>query len=261
VSFQQIFHLIRTEETGVVRLQKPKEDRMNRHKNVRLTAVGRAELVHRIVELGQPARQVAASFSVCVRTVRKWVARLRDRPSRPLKLYRPTPNEVVNRIAALRRECWTGKHITAELGVSPATVIRILRRLGLRRMRDLEPPEPVRRYERACPGEMIHIDIKKLGSFECVDHRITGDRAGQSNSSEVGWEYVHVCVDDHSRIAFTSIYPDEKAVSAIASRCDAISYYAGLGVTVERVMSDNGSCYKSFAFRDACKALGLRRYC
>ena len=91
--------------------------------------------------------------------------------------------------------------------------------------------------------------------------RIAVDRAGQSNSSEVGWEYVHVCIDDHSRIAFTSIYPDEKAVSAIASRCDAIRYYAGLGVTVERVMSDNGSCYKSFAFRDACKALGLRRYC
>jgi transposase InsO family protein len=266
VSFQQVVHPIRTEEAGVARLQKPREDRINSHKNARLTALGRAELVHRVVELGQPVSQVAAAFGVSVKTVRKWVARfeaegvagLRDRPSRPHKLYRPTPDEVVDRIAALRRKRWTGKHIAAALGVSPATVSRVLRRLGLSRMRDLEPPEPVRRYERARPGEMIHIDIKKLGRFERVGHRITGDRRGQSNSRGVGWEYVHVCVDDHSRIAFTSIYSDEKAVSAIAFLRDAIRYYAGLGVTVERVMSDNGSCYKSFAFRDACKALGLR---
>jgi len=239
---------------------------MNSHKNARLTALGRAELVRRVIEEGQSAGRVAASFGVCVKTVRKWVARfkaegeagLRDRSSRPRRLHRPTPPEVAGRIAALRRERWTGKRIAAELGVSPATVSRVLRRLGLSRMRDLEPAEPARRYERARPGEMIHIDIKKLGRFERVGHRITGDRTGQSNSRGVGWEYVHVCVDDHSRIAFTSIFADEKAVSAIAFLRAAVSFYAGLGVTVERVMTDNGSCYKSYAFRDACRELGLR---
>lgn len=239
---------------------------MDSHENARLTALGRADLVHRVVELGQPASQVAASFGVCVTTVRKWVTRfetegekgLRDRSSRPHQLYRPTPGEVVDRIAALRRQRWTGKHIALELGVSPATVSRVLRRLGLSRMRDLEPAEPVRRYERARPGDLIHIDIKKLGRFKRVGHRITGDRRGRSTSRGMGWEYVHVCVDDHSRIAFTSIFPNEKAVSAIAFLKAALAYYAGLGIRVERVMTDNGSCYTSFAFRDACKALALR---
>ncbi len=205
---------------------------MNSHKNARLTHHGRAELVRRVVDLGQPASQAAASFGVCVKTVRKWVARfeaegeegLRDRSSRPHRLHRPTPDAVGVRIAALRRERWTGKRIALELGVSPATVSRVLHRLGLSRLRDLEPAEPVRRYERERPGELIHLDIKKLGRFERVGHRITGDRRGQSNSRGVGWEYVHslprtrsgVCIDDHSRVAFTSIYPDEKAVSAIA---------------------------------------------
>ena len=239
---------------------------MNSHKNARLTALGRAELARRVVDLCQPASQVAASFGVCVKTVRKWVARfeaegtagLCDRPSRPHRLHRPTPDDVVKRIVARRRERWTGKRIAVELGVSPATVSRVLRRLGLSRMRDLEPAEPVRRYERERPGELIHTDIKKLGRFERVGHRITGDRRGQSNSRGVGWEYVHVCIDDHSRVAFTSIYPDEKAVSAVDFLHAAILFYARLGVTVERVMTDNGSCYRSFAFRDACKALGLR---
>ena len=183
---------------------------------------------------------------------------LRDRSSRPHRLHRPTPRAVVERIAARRRERWTGKRIAAELSVSPATVSRVLKRLGLSRMRDLEPAEPVRRYERKRPGELIHIDIKKLGRFVRVGHRITGDRAGQSNSRGVGWEYVHVCVDDHSRVAFSEIRADEKAVSAVAFLKAARAFYASLGVKLERVMSDNGSCYKSFAFRDTCKALGLR---
>ena len=178
---------------------------MNSHKNARLTALGRAELVHRVVDLGQPASQVAASFGVCVKTVRKWVARLKaegaaglcDRSSRPHRLHRPTPDDVMDRIVARRRERWTGKRIALELGVSAATVSRVLRRLGLSRLRDLEPAEPVRRYERARPGELIHIDPRlrgdrqKLGRFERVGHRITGDRRGQSNSRGVGWEYVH----------------------------------------------------------------------
>lgn len=239
---------------------------MNSHKNARLTALGRAELVRRVLEHDQPASQVAAAFGLCVKTVRKWVARfeaegedgLRDRSSRPHRLHRPTPGAVVERIAALRRERWTGKCIAAELGVSPATVSRVLRRLGLSRLRDLEPAEPVRRYERKRPGELIHLDIKKLGRFERVGHRITGDRTRQSNSRGVGWEYVHVCIDDHSRVAFSEIKADEKAVSAIAFLKAAVAFYARLGVKVERVMTDNGSCYKSFAFRDTCKALSLR---
>jgi len=172
---------------------------MNSHKNARLTAPGRAKLVRRVLDQGQSAGEVAAALGVCAKTVRKWVARfeaegaagLSDRSSRPHRLYRPTPDEVVGQITVLRRKRWTGQHIAAELGVSPATVSRVLRRLRLSRMRDLEPAEPVRRHERARPGEMIHIDIKKLERFNRTGHRITGDRRGQSNSRGVGWEHVH----------------------------------------------------------------------
>ena len=144
----------------------------------------------------------------------------------------------------LRRQRWTGKQIAAELGVSPATVSRILKRLGLSRLRDLEPAEPVRRYERERPGELIHLDIKKLGRFEAVGHRITGDRR-QGACRGAGWEFVHVCIDDASRIAFAQILPDEKKESATAFLKAAVAYYRSLGVTVARVMTDNGSCYRS----------------
>lgn len=239
---------------------------MNSHKNARLTALGRAELARRVLQDGQSKSQVAAAFGVCTKTVRKWVERfeiegqegLKDRSSRPHRFRCPTPGTIVDRIAALRRERWTGKRIADELDVSSATVSRVLRRLGLSRLRDLEPADPVRRYERKRPGELIHLDIKKLGRFERVGHRITGDRTGQSNGRGVGWEYVHVCVDDHSRIAFSEIKRDEKALSAIAFLKAAVAFYERLGVKIERVMTDNGSCYKAFAFRDACKALGLR---
>jgi len=159
---------------------------------------------------------------------------------------------------ALRRQRWTGKHIAMETGVSPATVSRALKRAGLSRLSDIEPAEPVRRYEREHPGEMIHIDIKKLGRFERVGHRITGDRKGQSNSRGIGWEFVHVCIDDASRVAFSQILPDEKKESAIAFLKAAVAFYASLGITVERVMTDNGSCYRSKAFARACRKLGLK---
>ena len=183
---------------------------------------------------------------------------LRDRSSRPLSSPGQTPAATYAVVESLRRQRRTGKQIAAELAISPATVSRILRRLGLNRLSALEPAEPVRRYERAKPGEMIHIDIKKLGRFNKIGHRITGNRRGQSNNRGVGWEYVHVAIDDHSRVAFAKVMPSEKRRSAIMFLQAAIAYFNSLGITVERVMTDNGSCYKSFAFRRACKRLKLK---
>jgi len=238
---------------------------MNIHKNARLTALGRERIV-RQVEGGLALQAAGRAAGVCVRTVRKWVARyqseglagLADRSSRPHRLHRPTPAAIVEKVEALRRQRWTGRQIAAKAGVSPATVSRILRRLGLNRIAALEPVEPVRRYEREHPGDLIHIDIKKLGRFEHVGHRITGDRTGHNKSRGIGWEFVHVCIDDASRLAFSKILPDERKESAIVFLKAAVAYYASLGVTVVRVMTDNGSCYRSTAFRHACRDLGLR---
>lgn len=169
-----------------------------------------------------------------------------------------TSLDVVEQVIAARRQRLCGKQIAQTLGLSPATVSRILRRARLSRTRDLDPPQPVRHYEREYPGELIHIDIKKLGRFDRVGHRITGDRTGQSNARGIGWEFVHVCIDDNSRIAFSQVLGDEKKESAIAFLHAACRYYRSLGITVARVMTDNGACYKSFALRDACKALGLK---
>jgi len=239
---------------------------MNVHKNARLTPHSRAELVRRIADEGQAPVIVADAMGVSERTARKWVARFRaeglgglmDRSSRPHRLYRPTPHSIAEQIEALRRRRWTGKQIALETGVSPATVSRVLHRLGLSRMRDLEPAEPVRRYERKNPGELIHIDIKKLGRFSRTGHRITGNRKGQSNTRGVGWEFVHVCIDDASRLAFTQIKPNEKKRSATTFLRASVAYYESLGIKVERVMTDNGSCYKSRAFARTCKQLGIR---
>jgi transposase InsO family protein len=242
---------------------------MNIHKNARLTPIGRERLV-RLVESGQTPKAVAQAAGVCPRTVRKWVDRyrreglagLQDRSSRPHRLYRPTPDALVERVEALRRQRHTGQQIAVDVHLSSATVSRILKRLGLNRINALEPCEPVRRYEREHPGEMIHIDIKKLGRIDGVGHRITGDRRGQSNRRSrgqgLGWEFVHVSIDDNSRIAFAEVMSNERKRSAIAFLKAAVAYYESLGVRVERVMTDNGSCYKSFAFARACKRLGLK---
>ena len=141
--------------------------------------------------------------------------------------------------------------------MSAATVSRVLRQAGLSRIRDLEPAEPIRRYEREHPGELIHIDIKKLGRFAKPGHKVTRTREGCRNQG-AGWEYVHVCIDDASRIAFSQIKPDERKRSAVAFLKAAVAYYARLGVTVTQVMTDNGSCYRARAFAKACKRLGLR---
>jgi transposase InsO family protein len=209
---------------------------------------------------------VPPPFGVCPKTVRKWVARYRaeghagleDRSARPRRMRCPTPPEVIERIAALRRQRWIGRQIAQDAGVSPATVSRVLRRLGMSRLKDLEPAEPVRRYERETPGELLHIDIKKLGRFARIGHRITGHHAGLDRSRGVGWEFVHVAIDDASRIAFSQLRPDEKKESAVAFLLAALAYYASLGIRIERVMTDNGAGYKSFAFRNACRRHGLR---
>jgi transposase InsO family protein len=238
---------------------------MNIHKNARLTPLGRERIVKEVLS-GQTAEAAARAAGVCPRTVRKWVTRfqaeglegLKDRSSRPHRLYRPTAAAIVERVEALRRQRFTGKQIAVEVGVSPATVSRILRRLGLNRLAALEPAEPIRRYQREHPGELIHIDIKKLGRFDRTGHRVTGRRTGIATSRGSGWEYVHVCIDDASRVAFSQIFPDEKKESAVAFLKAAVAYYQSLGITVARVMTDNGSCYRSKAFRKACHDLGLR---
>jgi transposase InsO family protein len=239
---------------------------MDVHKNARLTPAGREVMVRRVVEGGLTPQAISQAVGVCPRTVRKWVERfqaegaagLHDRSSRPRRLRRPTSAEIVARIEGLRRQRWTQAQIAGETGVSKATVSRVLRRLGLNRLKALDPAEPVRRYERERPGELIHIDIKKLGRFERIGHRATGSRTGHSTSRGVGWEYVHVCIDDASRIACAEIMKDERKESAVAFLEAAVHYYAKLGVTVERVMTDNGSCYLSRAFACACKRLGLK---
>ena len=238
---------------------------MNLHHNARLTPHGRERIV-RLAESGQTPQAIATTAGVCPRTVRKWLKRYReeglaglsDRSSRPHRLHRPLAEPIRARIGELRRQRWTGKQIAAELGISPASVSRTLQRLGLNKWRALAPAEPVLRYQRQNPGELIHIDIKKLGRFERVGHRITGDRTGQSYSRGIGWEYVHVCIDDASRLAFSQILPDEKKESATAFLKAALAYYQSLGVTVARVMTDNGACYRAFDFRDACRDLGLK---
>ena len=247
---------------------------MNVHKNARLTPHSRAELARRVLSEGQHPRAVAAAFGVEIKTVNKWVGRfasegvlgLADRSSRPHRLRLPISSQCVEQIIALRRRRFTGKQIARDAAVSPATVSRVLRRARLSRMRDLEPAAPVVRYEREHPGELIHLDIKKLGRFEKIGHRITGDRTRQSSTRGerggktwgAGWEYVHVCIDDASRVAFSQVMPNEKKESAVAFLKASLAYYASLGVTVTRVMTDNGSCYKSHAFRDLCRDLGLK---
>ena len=246
---------------------------MNIHKNSGLTPRSRGILILRL-ERGEHPQDVATAMCIGVRTVYKWrrryraegIAGLQDRSSRRHTSPDKTPDDVETTVITLRKERRIYHRIAAETGLSKSTVGRILTRHGLNRWRDLEPAEPVRRYERGKPGEMIHIDIKKLGRFNQVGHRITGERAKQSSRRGkkggktwgAGWEYVHVAIDDHSRIGFADIRPDEKKESAVAFLKTAIAWYASLGITVERVMIDNGPCYKSFAWRDACEKRGLK---
>ena len=171
-------------------------------------------------------------------------------PSPDLDRGRRTHRDVAARTAYRPADCSGSRSFEGH-------VSRVLQRLGLHRLASLEPAEPVRRYERERPGELIHLDIKKLGRFKTIGHRITGNRKGQSNHR--GWEFVHVSIDDASRIAFAEILPNEKKESAIAFLKATIAYYERLGIKIERIMTDNGSCYRSKAFKKALKAFGLRQ--
>jgi transposase InsO family protein len=243
---------------------------MNTHDNARLTRRGREQMVRAVVDDGHSKAAVARRFNTSWRTVAKWVCRfnehgvdgLRDRSSRPFSSPSQTPPATCDAVEDLRRQRRTQATIAAELGISPATVSRILKRRGLSLLSSLEPAEPRPRYERATPGEIIHIDIKKLGRFNAVGHRITGDRRRQSNQrnngTAPGWEYVHVAIDDHSRMAFSQIKASEKKEPAVEHLKAAVAYYRRLGVRVERVMTDNGSCYKSKLWARTCRDLGIK---
>src|SRR6516165_7590024 len=229
---------------------------MDTHKNAPLTPKGREAMVRSVVEEGLSHAAAARKFNVTPKTVAKWVKRfhaegvggLRDHSSRPHSLPGQTPAATCATVEALRRQRFTGKEIAAQVGISPATVSRILHRLGLNRLAALEPAEPIRRYEREHPGELIHLDIKKLGRIGSVGHRITGRYPGAVNRHHgIGWEFVHVCIDDASRIAFAQVLVDQRKESAVAFLEAAVAHFSKLGVRIERVMTDNGSSYQSKA--------------
>jgi len=236
---------------------------MDLHKNARLTPHCRGLLVERVLR-GQPQVRVAAQFGVSVPTISKWLRRfqaegpagLQDRSSRPRRSPRATVRELELAVLALRRQRLTLLAIAGQLGLARATVARICRRAGLNRLSRLEPVLPVVRYERARPGELLHLDVKKLGRIVRIGHRITGHR--RDTVAGAGWEYVHVAIDDTSRVAYAQVLPDEAGASAVAFLRAAVAYYAGLGVTIREVLTDNGSGYLSRDFARTCRELGLR---
>jgi transposase InsO family protein len=240
---------------------------MNIHKNARLTPQGRLLLVERITQHGWSVAQAAQAAGLSTRQAYRWSARYRsggmaaleDRSSAPGHCPRRTSAAQTTAIEQLRRQRLTGPGIARQLGMPASTVGKVLRRLGLGRLRALDPKPPPRRYERERPGELIHLDSKKLGRIEGIGHRITGRRPGAINRHHgIGWEALHICIDDASRLAYSEILPDEKKESAIGFLGRALAWLAGQGITVERVMTDNGSAYRSKAFRATVAAAGAK---
>ena len=233
------------------------------HKNARLTPKGREVMLVRL-EAGQHQLDVAQAMGVSLTTVKKWLRRYRaegasgllDRSSRPFRSPGQLSSRIRNEITDLRRQRRTGRFIARQLHVSGASVSRILRGAKLSRWRELEPRPPVRRYERAQPGELLHLDTKKLGRITRIGHRITGDHSGPFGKA--GWEFVHVAIDDNSRLALASVAADECGDTATAFLESTVAHFQQRGVRIERVMTDNGSAYVSHAFRDACARLKIR---
>ena len=233
------------------------------HKNARLTVKGRELMLGRL-EAGQHQLDVAQAMGISLTTLKKWLRRyrdegvtgLQDRSSRPRRSPRRLDCTVATRVILLRRRRRTGRFICRQLRVSAASVSRILRRAHLSRWRELDPHPPVHRYEREQPGELLHLDTKKLGRITRIGHRITGDRSGSFRKA--GWEFVHVAIDDHSRVALASVAADEKGNTATAFLKAAVAHFRERGVRIQRVMTDNGSAYLSDAFRQACQQLRIR---
>jgi transposase InsO family protein len=239
---------------------------MNVHENARMTVRGRVLLVKRIVEGRWRVASAAEAAGVSARTAYKWLARYRaggeamlaDRSSAPLRRPHAKPAATIAAVETLRRQRLSGPAIARDLALPRSTVGAILRRLGLGRLEALDERPPAIRYERQRPGELIHVDIKKLGRIQGLGHRITGDRRGQSNNRGIGWECLHVAIDDASRLAYTEVLADEKQETTCAFTARAITWFERHGVTIARLMSDNGSAYRSRAFSKLLTAHGIR---
>lgn len=237
---------------------------MNIHKNARLTPAGRALLVSRVETQGWTVKDASRCAGVSRRTGSKWLARYRqegdaglvDRSSAPGLSPRRIPGSEVTVWESLRRERWSQWRIAQHAGRALSTISRAMKAVGLSRLSSLEPPVPIIRYEKELPGELIHIDIKKLGKVQGVGHRITGVRKKLTHGS--GWEAVHLAIDDRSRVAFGMVMPDETKGSCLAFLRATVDYYAALGVPVQGVMTDNGAGYRSHDFKAACQELGIR---
>jgi transposase InsO family protein len=236
---------------------------MELHNNARSCPASRALLVHRILG-GMSVTRAAEAAGVSRRTAFKWKKRfteageaaLVDRSSRPHRLPRQTHPARVEEALRLRQRRNTGPKIAARLGLSSATVARILARNGLSRLKSLESKEAVVRYQRDQPGELIHIDIKKLGRIGRIGHRIHGDYSIKTRG--IGWEFVHVAIDDATRLAYAEVLPNERSPSSTAFLHRSVTWFQHRGVTVQSVMSDNGSCYVSHRFKATCQKLKLR---
>ncbi len=236
---------------------------MDIHQNARTCPASRMLLVSRILA-GSSVSFVAEAVGISRRTAFKWLARYRiegekgllDRSSRPYRMPRKTSYWWEEEIVRLRRRRMTGAEIARHVSVSPATVARILARRGLSKLKALDPKEPIRRYQREHVGELLHFDIKKLGRIKGVGHRITGNGAHRARG--VGWEFVHVAIDDASRLAYAEVLKNERTACATAFLKRTITWFATHGIHVQGLMTDNGPCYVSHGFTAACRRLSLR---
>jgi transposase InsO family protein len=241
---------------------------MKLHANAALSVNKRRLLCRRVVESEWTLTQAAEAAEVSVRCARKWVARYRaagelgllDRPSTPATVANRTCERRVQAIAALRRLRFTGPQIAETLAMPLSTVSGILQRIGMGKLGRLGL-QPAERYERERPGELIHIDVKKLGRIARPGHRVTGSRATEGyhrQQHSLGWEFVHVAIDDCTRLAFVEVLSDEKPATAIAFLRRAVAFYRRHGITVERLLTDNGNPYRSTVHAIACRSLGIR---
>ena len=244
---------------------------MNLRANAALSWRGRRRLCELVVVEGLTIKAAAASMGVSVRCARKWVGRYRlegaeglcDRSSAPRRVANRTPQERIEVIVKLRRLRFTAVEIAEMLGMALSTVSGILTRIGLGRLGSLGLEQPIR-YERSRPGELVHVDVKKLGRVAGIGHRISGNRASQRGryqrrlQGRLGWEYVHVAVDDYSRLAYAEVLRDETASTAAGFLQRAVSFYQRHGIVVERILSDNGACYRGVVHALACRRLGIR---